>query len=177
MVTNDAGKRCLQCCELARLFQRAAKMMARTYHRHSHAHHAQAHVFSIICRQGPISQRGLMKMLDVRSSSLSEILRKLEDRGLIERTRDEQDKRGYVIAVKEGIENPFPDHQVQKDLPAREEFFAGLQDKEKDELGVLLEKIVLSALEHGHKETDCKPADDGGKASPRHGRHKKAHHK
>lgn len=141
--------------ELGVLFHRIAKMMARSYHRHSHAHHAQAHIFSIIRKRGPINQRELMKMLDVRSSSLSEILRKLEHRGLIERTRDEQDKRGFIISAIEGAESPFPDH-TEKDQSAREEFFATLKDDEKTHLGGLLEKIIESAHEHGHKEVDSK---------------------
>ncbi len=153
--------------ELGVLFHRIAKMMARSYHRHSHAHHAQAHIFSIIREKGPISQRDLMKMLDVRSSSLSEIIRKLELRDLIDRTRDDNDKRGYIIAVKEGSENPFPE-KIMKDQPAREEFFATLQDEEKAQLAALLEKIIQSAHEHGHKENECKHSQ-GCKSAGHHG--------
>ncbi len=152
---KDTVKQTYNNNDLGILFHRIAKMMARSYHRHSHAHHAQAHIFSIIREKGPINQRELMKMLDVRSSSLSEILRKLELRNLIERTRDEQDKRGYIIAVKQGAENPFP-HTSRKDQPAREEFFATLNPDEKEQLGDLLEKIIHSAHEHGHQEMDCK---------------------
>lgn len=141
--------------DLGVLFHRIAKMMARSYHKHSHAHHAQAHIFSIVRERGSINQRELMKTLDIRSSSLSELLKKLELRGLIERTRDEHDKRGYIISVAEGVENPFPEI-TRKDQPAREEFFATLENKEKEQLGTLLEKIIHSAHEHGHEEVECK---------------------
>ena len=66
-------------------FARASRMMARSFHRRAHAHHAQEHVLSIIREQGPMKQSALLELLDVRSSSLSEVLGKLERNGLIER--------------------------------------------------------------------------------------------
>lgn len=141
---------------LGMLFHRASRMMARAYHKHSHAHHAQAHIFSIIRDRGSITQRELMHLLDIRSSSLSELLTKLEQRGLIERKRNEQDKRSFEISVKKGCLNPFAEEE-EKRHAAREDFFATLSEEERSQLTSLLTKIITSAKELGYEEGCCHP--------------------
>lgn len=141
MADAPSEKNTLDSSQLASLFHTAAKMMARTYHRHSHAHHAQAHVYSIIKKRGPMTQKELMQMLDVRSSSLSEMLSKLEQRGLIVRERNEKDKRGFIVSVNESCESPFKAIR-QKDHQGISDIFAALEDDEKAQLGKLLTKII-----------------------------------
>jgi len=129
--------------ELARLFHRASKMMARSYHRHSHAQHAQARVYDIIRQNGAMSQAELLQMLDVRSSSLSEILGKLEQGGLISREKNENDKRSYILSVKEGVIPPFGDHD-QYSAKGADALFSCLEEQERNLLGSLLRKIIQS---------------------------------
>jgi len=130
--------------ELARLFHRASKMMARSYHRHSHAHHAQARVYDIIRQKGSMSQAELLQMLDVRSSSLSEVLGKLEQGGLITREKNENDKRSYILSVKEGAIPPFGDHE-QCSAKGANALFSCLDEQERNLLGSLLRKIIQAA--------------------------------
>jgi DNA-binding MarR family transcriptional regulator len=120
---------------LARLFHHASKMMARSYHRHSHAHHAQAHVYTIIRERGPLSQKDLLNTLDVRSSSLSEVLNKLEQRGLIVRKRDENDKRRFIVSANHDAERRFGAHG--KACLDGVEIFETLDDEEKDRKSVV----------------------------------------
>ena len=132
--------------DLALLFRRASRMMARSFHRRAHAHHAQEHVLSIIREQGPMKQSALLELLDVRSSSLSEVLGKLERNGLIERRRDEKDKRSFVIRA---IQNAVPAAVMQDDgvRESADALFDCLEEAERSQLGTLLEKIIDS-LKH-----------------------------
>jgi DNA-binding MarR family transcriptional regulator len=127
---------------LAGLFRRASRLMARMYHRQDHAHHAQHRVLSILTDQGPTPQGELLEMLDVRSSSLSEVLRKLELGGLVERTRSEQDKRSFVVAATRQAHALTSD--TDGDSRSADLLFACLDDAERLQLRGILEKIVSS---------------------------------
>ena len=129
--------------ELASLLHRTAKMMARSYHSHAHAHHAQAHVMSIIKERGPLSQKKLLRILDVRSSSLSELLSKLEQRGLIVRKRDENDKRSLIVSAKRGAGSPCADSRKEVGNCIYDVFDV-LDDDEKQQLSILLQKIMTN---------------------------------
>ncbi|WP_051261092.1 MarR family winged helix-turn-helix transcriptional regulator [Desulfovibrio inopinatus] len=121
-------------------FQNVSRYMARAFHRRDHAHHAQGRVLSIIREQGPINQGDLLEMLDVRSSSLSEVLAKLERHGFISRERDETDKRRFIISATPQAAIPG---QTEDDVtPAS--LFNGLDDEERRQLGAILEKLVTS---------------------------------
>jgi len=157
---NTAGGGDIGNEELAGLFHRAAKMMARSYHRHSHAHHAQARVYEIIRQHGVMSQAELQQMLDVRSSSLSEVLGKLEQYGLITRERNINDKRSFVISVKKGAHPPFA-APAEKGGTGVEALFSCLEEQERNQLGRLLQKIIGSAAGD----------EDGGTCKKRTHRH------
>nr|WP_321400822.1 MarR family winged helix-turn-helix transcriptional regulator [uncultured Desulfobacter sp.] len=131
--------------DLTRLFHRAAKMMARMHHRHDNAHHGQSHVYSILKKRGPMNQKDLLNLLNVRSSSLSEILKKLERRGLIVRERNEADKRGFIVSAVPKGEKGCPVHSKSQKSKV-DEIFNILEDDEKDQLKTLLGKLI------GHME-------------------------
>lgn len=173
---------------LGDLFRRASRMMARTYHRRAHAHHAQGHVFSIIKERGSIQQRELLELLDVRSSSLSEVLGKLERNGLIVRKRNEEDKRSFVVSVNQNADAGAFSQQEDGSRQSADALFASLNEDEKQQLATLLNKVINSIeddplcqkslhdrFRHGrrhHKHQgkhDCKHG--------RHGRGKRGHHK
>ncbi len=128
--------------ELGALFRRASRMMARSHHRCFQAPQAQRHVFSMIQEHGPIAQSELLEMLDVRSSSLSEILRKLEKNGLIVRMRNEADKRGFILSVNEGGGLASVDAQEAPQESAYA-FFSCLEEGERQQLAALLSKIIV----------------------------------
>ncbi|BCS87761.1 MarR family winged helix-turn-helix transcriptional regulator [Pseudodesulfovibrio sediminis] len=128
--------------ELAGLFRRASRTMARLYHRRDSAHHAQDHVLSIIKERGPINQGVLLEILDVRSSSLSEIIRKLERNGLVTRNRDERDRRSFVVSATEkaGALNTDLDNMRE----SADRLFTCLNAEEQTQLHAILEKIIQS---------------------------------
>ncbi len=129
--------------ELAFLFRRASRMMARGYHRRAHAHHAQEHVLSLIRQEGPIKQSELLEILDVRSSSLSEVLGKLERNGWIERRRNENDKRSFVISAVSDVPGT-PSGEPEGNRENADGLFACLDAAERGQLGGLLQKLIGS---------------------------------
>ena len=129
--------------QLLDLFRRASRLMARVYHQGAHAHHAQGHVLALIRAHSPVKQRELLELLDVRSSSLSEVLAKLERNGLIIRQRDEADKRGFVISARKEAASPLLDQQDGYN-ESTEALFAVLDDRERRQLWELLDKIIQS---------------------------------
>ena len=46
---------------------------------------------------GTMSQRTLQRLLDIKPGSISEILSKMEEKGLIERSKDDEDKRASFM--------------------------------------------------------------------------------
>lgn len=151
--------------DLASLFRQASRMMARAYHRRDHAHHAQAHVLSVIRERGPINQRELLELLDVRSSSLSEVLSKLERNELIERRRNEEDRRSFVVSATDKATDAFPEQEG----PGRESadhLFACLDQDERDSLAAMLAKIIETL----RNDPLCKDADGPDGRGRGHGR-------
>jgi DNA-binding MarR family transcriptional regulator len=130
--------------ELAGLFRLASRLMARAGHRRDAAHHAQHLVLSILLENGPMPQGELLEILDVRSSSLSELLRKLEDRGLILRERNPEDRRGFIISPTDLARGMAPDNGGG---PGADGQFDCLDPAEREQLRAILGKLVASLRE------------------------------
>lgn len=158
---------------LVGLFRQASRLMARAYHRRDHAQHAQELILSILRRHGPMNQRDLLDILDVRSASLSEVLGKLERGDLIARQRDDQDKRGYVISLTEQGSTRSSDVEDIRTESA-DALFAGLDDGERETLGRLLAKIVASLADDPQNQENrqgCPGRHRGCGRGGRAGRH------
>ncbi|MDR3358273.1 MAG: MarR family transcriptional regulator [Desulfovibrio sp.] len=164
---------------LTSLFYRAFKLMARAYHHHGHTEHAQMRVLALLKDRNSMNQRDLLEMLNVRSASLSEVLGKLEHRGFIERERDEQDKRNFVITVtgqgSAAVAASEDARRKSADSP-----FASLSEDERQRLAELLDKVVralekdTSGYAHHHDHGAGHPHGRGGHGH--HGRHGHEHH-
>ena len=90
---------------------------------------------------GSMSQSELLGCFALKSGSLSEVISKLEAEGLVERTRDEADRRKVVVTLTDvGRE-----HAVRH-IKARYEFerkaFACLGDDEQEQLLAMLDRVV-----------------------------------
>ena len=85
-------------------------------------------------------QRELASRFELKAGSLSEVLAKAEEAGLIERTRDPQDRRQLIVSLTEE-----GSRQADEDQRAREEFrreaFACLSPAERDQLEDVLVRI------------------------------------
>jgi DNA-binding MarR family transcriptional regulator len=158
---------------LAVLFHRAVRLMARAHHHHGHAEHAQMHVLALLEGRKSLNQRALQEMLDVRSASLSEILGKLEQRGFIERERDEEDTRNFTITVTgQGSSAVAAVGDIRR--KSADALFSSLSGNERQQLAELLEKVVR-ALEKDTSEyaghPGCGAGHAGGRVRHGHDRH------
>lgn len=129
--------------DLPALLQKLGKFLHRAHHLEGHPRHGQRRILAILKEGGSLNQRDLLEDLDIRSSSLSELLAKLTRQGLITRERDEGDRRNYVIRITERGRAAMEDHgAMQSERDAL--LFAALSESERRDLGNLLQKLLNS---------------------------------
>ncbi len=89
---------------------------------------------------GEMSQQELSTYFDLKPGSLSEILSKIEHKGLIERTRNPEDRRQLIIKLTEaGTEEAA--HEQATRIWFRKNAFTALTPEEQLQLADMLEKI------------------------------------
>jgi DNA-binding MarR family transcriptional regulator len=98
----------------------------------------QGRILTILSQTDEISQRELQEHLGIQPGSLSEILGKLESRGQIHRSRDEQDKRKATLRITDAGRQALEavSQSEQKDP------FAVLSAEEQETLRTLLNKVL-----------------------------------
>ena len=106
----------------------------------SYGHHGRGRILKVLLEKGTITQSELQDIIDIRSGSLSEILSKMEDKELIIREKDENDKRSNKIYlndkakdVREGVLDVLNDWN--------KEITKSLTEEEEEMLKSLLEKV------------------------------------
>ena len=97
---------------------------------------SQAQVLSILREKGSVSQRDLQYELGIQPGSVSELLSKLESKGLLARSVNEQDRRRVMLELTEEGRQTAPEKT--------EDRFAVLNDEEKETLRGLLQKVLES---------------------------------
>jgi DNA-binding MarR family transcriptional regulator len=99
-------------------------------------------VLALLLQKPGIDQRTLGEELSIDSSTLATLCRLLEERGLISRTRDDQDSRRYALratrAGEELIERTAPVVET-----VGEQLLAPLDADESAQLMALLRRIVI----------------------------------
>ena len=104
---------------------------------HPRAGASQELVLRILDREGSPDQQSLLRELRVRPGSLSELLGKLEQKGLIERERSESDRRRVIVRLTEAGRQALTPGEISADDP-----FAVLTDEEQTALRALLGKVL-----------------------------------
>ncbi len=99
----------------------------------------QGRILHILDETGELSQRELQERLGVQPGSLSEILGKLESKGQIRRSRDEQDKRKATLYITEEGRRALAAAGMQ---PEQKDPFAALSAEEQETLRTLLNKVL-----------------------------------
>ncbi len=142
--------------QVLRMEHRMARCDMRGWQR---MHRGQAHLLSIISRKNGASQRDLAEEMDVRPSSMTEALLKMEAAGLITRKQDENDQRIMRIFLAEAGEKAVRQSNVAA-LDLTTGLFNGLTSEEQVQLLSLIEKLSASLEsmdrpgmfgEHGHE--------------------------
>ncbi len=102
----------------------------------------QEKILRILQEQGGVSQKQLQERLGIQPGSMSEIAAKLEARGLIERGRDEADRRKIMLSItgpgREWLARQDEEHIRQR----RAEWFSALTEEERAVLGATLDKLA-----------------------------------
>lgn len=101
----------------------------------------QDRVLAILKEEDGLVQSYLAEVLDLRPSSLAELLKKMELNDLITRTADENDKRIKRVYLTENGKKRAAELTASKEKDASETFFAGLNEAEQKEFSAFLEKI------------------------------------
>jgi DNA-binding MarR family transcriptional regulator len=110
------------------------------HHRHFSHYPGQEKVLLIIWREKKLPQNQLLSELDIKPSSLSELLSKMEKRKLILREKNPHDKRETIITLTARGQkiatklNKFQSNFSQK-------FLDVLTQKEQEQLSAILEKL------------------------------------
>ena len=106
-----------------------------------HMHPGKMRILSILYREDGQTQRDIADTLGIRPPSLSEVLYKMEESGLIERRMNEKDRRQSLVFITEEGRRTTECFLERKDEKIRS-FFSPLTEEEKETLSKLLRKLL-----------------------------------
>lgn len=110
-------------------------------HQHKQRLTGQQRVLAILRLEDGLSQSYLTNILDLRPSSVAELLKKLENSGYITRKESEKDKRNKLVYLTEDGKKIADENSKTKTENTNDVFFAGLNDAEKEQFSKYLQKI------------------------------------
>ena len=130
--------------ELYRAFLRVSHLL-----RHGHGEPelmmapGQQRVLTALARRDSMSQRDLLEEMGLARATLSELLTRLEEKGLIERARSKADRRVIIVSLtKKGKAASKKVVDVESDIA--DEAFAPLSDAQKEDMKSMLDAIMQS---------------------------------
>ena len=135
--------------------------LIRLMHRRAHyrkrmqggLYHGQATLLRLAAQRDGAIQRDLAADLDVRPSSMTEMLTRLERNGMVARRQDKNDQRVTRIFITEEGKKLVEQMNAAADM---DDIFDVLSKKEKQQLLAMLEKLCVS-LESVEKQAKPQP--------------------
>lgn len=109
------------------------------YHRRG-GKRGQLKVLNIINERGSITQKELLEALTLKSGSVSEVVKKLENQGYIIKTRSSADRRMINITLTDDGRT-FLESQLEINSEQEKVLFTSLSQEEQEELVILLNKL------------------------------------
>lgn len=101
----------------------------------------QGRILAILLERSSMTQKELQDILRIQPGSMSEILAKMEEKGLIRRQKDTGDRRKSVLELTEyGRDEALLQERQGDGSPA----FGVLSEEEKEELKTILWKLLES---------------------------------
>ena len=98
-----------------------------------------------------MTQREIQERLQIQPGSVSELTGKLELKGFVTRSRDEDDRRRVVLTLTPTGRKAAEAAASRKDVAVR---FDGLTEAERGELAALLEKVIEGWRKDGVPENE-----------------------
>lgn len=135
--------------KLYSLFLRCSHALSRGHHLENGIHPSQWRILSILAQTGEMAQRDLLEVLQIRAASLSELLSKLESRGLIIREKEAANKRNVNVELTE-LGRMVIDENANAQYETAQELFSMLSLNEQQHLIEVLEKLINSWHEQHH---------------------------
>ena len=119
------------------------RLCAHYLHHRNEGKGSQERILMILNKKERISQRDLLEIVGIRSSSLSEVLTKIENNGYIVRHKKDEDKRNVEIRITpSGKEKALEVRKIHEERSKN--LFTDLSEEEQTELSRLLEKLLIS---------------------------------
>lgn len=133
---------------LWRAFRRVRIKEHRRFHEGGAPHGGRGYLLVLDCLQGGEgkTQRELADLVEIRAQSLSEILAGMEEKGLIVRETDAEDRRAVRVFITDEGRRFRAERWEQIRLRA-EELFRPLCEEEKQTLYQILEKLHAAQRE------------------------------
>ena len=129
---------------------RLLRVCGRRLYHSSCSGRAQARVLSLLAAGG-MTQREIQERLQIQPGSVSELTGKLELKGFVTRSRDEDDRRRVVLTLTPTGRKAAEAAASRKDVAVR---FDGLTEAERGELAALLEKVIEGWRKDGVPENE-----------------------
>ena len=101
----------------------------------------QQRVLAVLQLEDGLTQNYLTNILDLRPSSVAELMKKMETKDLITRQEDPNDKRSKLVYLTELGKKQALENAALKNASYSEKFLAGLNDEEKAQFSQYLQKI------------------------------------
>lgn len=159
------------------------RVLSRTLNHSAEPTGGQDRVLVILAEKGTIGQKELMDTLAVKAGSLSELLGKLENAGLIVRTRNEEDHRAVDVTLTEQGKKRAEEISAKK---GSGDMFSALTEEDITQLTTLLDKLTQdwrqrfdgqeSGQRHGHAHGHDRPRQGGHHHEPHHKHHEHHEH-
>ncbi|MQS75687.1 MarR family winged helix-turn-helix transcriptional regulator [Companilactobacillus halodurans] len=130
-ITDDLMKQLRFISEAANFYMRQKKQKLT----------GQQRVLAILKLEDGLTQNYLAEVLDLRPSSLAELMKKMENNGDITRKEDENDKRSKLVFLTDAGRTKAEKNASLKNEDYSETFLAGLNDDEKRQFSDYLQKI------------------------------------
>ncbi|MGE4266462.1 MAG: MarR family winged helix-turn-helix transcriptional regulator [Deferribacterales bacterium] len=130
-------------------FIRLSRLVHRESHKHAHEmhdhrmHHGQGHLLSLIAENSGAKQSELAEILDMRPSSMTEMLLKLEQSELIERKQDEKDQRVMRVCLTEKGEKALKASKAAI-VEMSDAVFGSLTEEEQAQFLMLMDKLTAN---------------------------------
>ena len=138
-------------------------MLAGRFLRHRHGRpRGQEYILKLLNEKGDISQKELQEEMGVQAASISEIASKLEFRGLVKRSKSDDDARAVVISLTEKGREKIREFENLEE----ENLYTSLSEEEMATLKEILTKLNNDWIRRGPIHDDHRRKNHFMKAGP-----------